>query len=234
MKKLFGLLTVAVLVSGFSKSVYAYDNNKLWDQWTAADKAEYLQDEFAKNLLSVTYFIASLDTSDYSYIGIGVRLEEHKFSETEGLVVISGMLKDSPAEKAGVQRDDLVLSVNGKPIHFSKDFVAAVQEADSEVELEIEKLQDSSPVVRDVCVVCKKALVGQELKAALDAKKESWTKQATDLEKEIAICQLKVTQAGKSNDNKALDALLFARVELTMRFMDLRLERLSVISHYYQ
>lgn len=228
MRKLSGLLAVAVLVTGFSKIGYAYPEDKPWEQWSVAEKGEYLQDSLANLLATTNNFAASLDTSVYPYVGIGVQVAA--FDKSGVLVLVSGILKDSPGEKSDLQLEDLVRLVNGKPVNSAEDFVKLVKEADSDVEIEIER-NDAGPVVRKI--VCKKALVSRALKEALDQKNESWKKRVSDLIESIQDCQLKIVPAVRNNDGKALEKLLEEKITLLISLEDIHQERRAIFKQFW-
>jgi S1-C subfamily serine protease len=51
--------------------------------------------------------------------------------ETHGRVFVTRITKGGPAEEAGLQKDDLILAVNGKPVQGLSDFYRKVWEAGS-------------------------------------------------------------------------------------------------------
>jgi serine protease DegS len=56
------------------------------------------------------------------YIGVQVRAPE----EGKG-VVITGLISDAPADKAGIKVDDVIAEVDGKPVTELKGFVDTVR-----------------------------------------------------------------------------------------------------------
>ena len=46
-----------------------------------------------------------------TYVGIGVQLEQHK-----GKIVVAAPIQDSPAERAGISTDDVLVAVDGKSV----------------------------------------------------------------------------------------------------------------------
>lgn len=207
MRKLFSLLMTVALVGGFSRVSYGnnYSQEDLWGKkMTVAEKGEYLQPHLRRILMEATSFSESLDSSPYPFVGIGVMVRTYRVGKDSSVVLISGILKGSPAESSGVKFEDLVRSVNGKPVNTDKNFIQSVEEADSRVELEVER-NNSDPVVRKL--VCKKALVGQALKKRLDSQKASWKKRLTELEERIQICQSEIPIDVKNNDAVGLNGL---------------------------
>jgi carboxyl-terminal processing protease len=90
------------------------------------------------------------DALSGSYVGIGVRIDE----TDEGLPRIVSVFKDSPAEKAGLQPDDVIVAVDGETTaERSIDEVAALVrgEAGTTVEVTIRRpdgAEQTLPIVR--------------------------------------------------------------------------------------
>ncbi len=59
--------------------------------------------------------------------GIGVRISDR----TEGGVVIDDVLADSPAEKAGLKRSDVIVEFDGEHVRSARQFARLVQETPS-------------------------------------------------------------------------------------------------------
>src|SRR5687767_5103395 len=56
--------------------------------------------------------------------GIGVRISDR----TEGGVVVDDVLPDSPAEKAGLKRSDVIVEFDGENVRSARQFARLVQE----------------------------------------------------------------------------------------------------------
>lgn len=55
------------------------------------------------------------------YVGIGIQLGE---DEKTGFIKVIKTFKNSPAQKAGIKKDDLIVKVEEKPVSFSKSDIA--------------------------------------------------------------------------------------------------------------
>jgi serine protease Do len=60
-------------------------------------------------------------------------------------VVVNSVEPGSPAERAGVQRGDVITAVNGKPIRTGDELVSIVSETDVGKKLKVELLRDRKP-----------------------------------------------------------------------------------------
>jgi carboxyl-terminal processing protease len=67
-----------------------------------------------------------------TYVGIGVQLEEEK-----GKVVVAAPIQDSPAEKAGISTDDVLVAVDGKSVR-GDDVSEVVQKVKGPVGTKVE------------------------------------------------------------------------------------------------
>jgi carboxyl-terminal processing protease len=67
-----------------------------------------------------------------TYVGIGVQLEEEK-----GEVVVAAPIQDSPAEKAGIETDDVLVAVDGKSVR-GDDVSEVVEKVKGPVGTEVE------------------------------------------------------------------------------------------------
>jgi len=67
-----------------------------------------------------------------TYVGIGVQLEEEK-----GEVVVAAPIQDSPAEKAGISTDDVLVAVDGKSVR-GDDVSEVVEKVKGPVGTEVE------------------------------------------------------------------------------------------------
>jgi S1-C subfamily serine protease len=68
----------------------------------------------------------------------------------EGGVAISGLVANGPAEKAGVERGDLVLSVEGQPVSSLRELYRAIWKKRPGDSISFQILRDSSIRVVEV------------------------------------------------------------------------------------
>jgi len=73
---------------------------------------------------------------------LGVQIEDLSDKMLRNLDLDNGIrvkkvLKDSPAEKAGIEEDDILISYNGKKVYDSKDLVNMVRKSDIDDEVTI-------------------------------------------------------------------------------------------------
>ncbi|RFU66483.1 PDZ domain-containing protein [Peribacillus saganii] len=137
--------------------------NKLFSTYDTLSK-EYYKDVDENKLINgaINGMIDSLEDpySDYmneeeaksfhenissSFEGIGAEIQEQ-----EGRIVIVSPIKGSPAEKAGLQPNDIILSVNGKSLQgmSSTEAVLLIRgKKGSEVELEIQRGENTEPLM---------------------------------------------------------------------------------------
>ncbi|MDO5090066.1 MAG: DegQ family serine endoprotease [Cardiobacteriaceae bacterium] len=78
------------------------------------------------------------------FLGIGLQHVDQKLAKSFGMdtprgALVTQVMKDSPAEKAGVKAGDVVLSFNGKPINKAQDLppLVAISAIDKDAELNI-------------------------------------------------------------------------------------------------
>jgi carboxyl-terminal processing protease len=90
----------------------------------------------------------SVEQAQFSYIGIGAALN-HKL-DADGYVRIARPFPDSPAEKAGVQSEDLILSVDGVSVQTSsvETVIRMIRNGNigSDVQLTLRRADESEPV----------------------------------------------------------------------------------------
>ncbi|MBI1984055.1 MAG: PDZ domain-containing protein, partial [Acidobacteria bacterium] len=67
-------------------------------------------------------------------------------------VVVNSVEADSPAERAGLRRGDVIVSVDGRPINKGDELVAIVSETEVGKKLRISYLRDKKPMTADVVV----------------------------------------------------------------------------------
>ena len=166
-------ITTFALAFGDEKVVTVGTERKEFDKlYTAYDtiKQEYFKDVKDTKLINgaINGMIESLDDpySDYmneeeagsfhqsissSFQGIGAEIQEK-----EGHIIIVSPLKGSPAEKAGLKPNDMVLSVNGKSLQgmSSQEAVTLIRgKKGTKVELSIQRAGTDNPmsmsIVRD-------------------------------------------------------------------------------------
>jgi len=76
-------------------------------------------------------------------------------------VVVNSVEANSPAERAGLQRGDVITTVNGKPIHGGDELVAIVAETEVGKKLKIELLRDKKPVTVEIEVGDRNKIIGR-------------------------------------------------------------------------
>jgi carboxyl-terminal processing protease len=124
-----------------------------------------------------------------TYVGIGVQLEKEK-----GEVVVAAPIQDSPAEKAGISPDDVLVAVNGKSVR-GDDISEVVEKVKGQVgttveltvlhegekrEYDLRRAEINSPVVSwavipdsDVAVVLLSSFSDDSAKELQDAVEEA-------------------------------------------------------------
>jgi serine protease Do len=76
-------------------------------------------------------------------------------------VVINDVEAGSPAERAGLKREDVILSVDGKPIKNADELVAIVSDTEIGKKLRVEYLRDRKPLTTDVEVGDRNKIVAE-------------------------------------------------------------------------
>jgi S1-C subfamily serine protease len=111
-----GLVSTVNLVKSFVEEISKVDGNQLkFEKVEGSSRAKGGERSFRIYLGTVP---------DYSQEGVqGVR--------------ISGVSKNSPAEKAGIQSKDIIVEFNGKPIDSIHDYVFGLQSAEPKKEISI-------------------------------------------------------------------------------------------------
>lgn len=84
-----------------------------------------------------------------AYIGVSLmnispELREHFGAPKDAGVIVEGVQKDSPADKAGIKVGDIVLSVDGKDVRSSADLRAAMREKKEGDSVRVEVLRGRS------------------------------------------------------------------------------------------
>lgn len=92
---------------------------------------------------------------DRGYIGVAIKTVDESFAQALGLNKIQGALvenvqKDSPAEKAGIKPEDVILSINGDPVLSSSDLQAKIVSYRAGDEVEIVVWRDGKELTKKV------------------------------------------------------------------------------------
>ena len=77
-------------------------------------------------------------------MNISPELREHFGAPKDAGVMVEGVQKDSPADKAGIKVGDIVLSVDGKDVRSSADLRAAMREKKEGDSVRVEVLRGRS------------------------------------------------------------------------------------------
>jgi len=77
-------------------------------------------------------------------------------------VVVNNVEPNSPAERAGLQRGDVVTTVNGKAIRNGDELVAIVSETEVGKKLKVEFLRDRKPITVDIEVGDRNMIISRE------------------------------------------------------------------------
>jgi carboxyl-terminal processing protease len=137
-----------------------------------------------------------------TYVGIGVQLEEEK-----GEIVVAAPIQDSPAEKAGISTDDVLVAVDGKSVR-GDDVSEVVEKVKGPVgtEVELTVLHDGKKRTYDL------------RRAEIDSPVVSWTMIP---DSDVAIVLLSSFSDGSAEELQ--DAFGEARAAGAKRFiLDLR------------
>jgi serine protease Do len=76
-------------------------------------------------------------------------------------IVIETIQPDSPAERAGLKRGDVILSVNGQAVRSGDELVAIVSDTDIGRKLRIEYLREGKSAIAEVEVADRNAIIGE-------------------------------------------------------------------------
>ncbi len=95
--------------------------------------------------------VVELSAGEWSefIIGVGLRGVPEGFHGLMGVengvgVLVAEVLPDSPAQQAGIQRFDLILSVNGEPVHSPEQLQKMIGKAgEQELTLQVRRNQDA-------------------------------------------------------------------------------------------
>lgn len=128
---LLGFILVGVTASAQTASTPQTEQDKaakVQDKAVKAqDKAVKAQEKAAKAEDSAWTGSAIQFSLDGSYLGVFVeevtadRLKELGLSQERGAVIMK-VVKDSPAEKAGLKENDVIVSFNGRPVDSVREF----------------------------------------------------------------------------------------------------------------
>ncbi len=80
---------------------------------------------------------------------------------TDHGIVIENVQADSPADHAGLKRGDVILSVNGQPVHSGDELVAIVSDTNVGKKLHVEFLRDGKRATTDVEVADRNKIIGE-------------------------------------------------------------------------
>ena len=80
---------------------------------------------------------------------------------TDHGVVIDSVQADSPADHAGLQRGDVILAVNGQPVHSGDELVAIVSDTDIGKRLHVEYLREGKHATANVQVADRNQIIGE-------------------------------------------------------------------------
>jgi len=90
-------------------------------------------------ILTSFLFSSTVLAKKRGYLGVSIRSLEKEIKKEMGIyhgVVIEKVTKDSPADKAGFQEDDILLTFNGKKIRRPNDLVYMVYKLEPETEVD--------------------------------------------------------------------------------------------------
>lgn len=81
--------------------------------------------------------------------------------DTDHGVVIDSVQADSPADHAGLQRGDVILSVNGQAVHSGDELVAIVSDSDIGKRLRVDYLREGKHATANVQVADRNQIIGE-------------------------------------------------------------------------
>lgn len=96
-----------------------------------------------------------LTGEDTGWLGVGITDLDEKKRETLGVdkkhvVIVTEIYEDSPAEEAGIQVGDVIVSISGNDVTSTKQLIVMIADMDPYTKLEIELLRDGKKVVKNV------------------------------------------------------------------------------------
>jgi len=124
---------------------------------------------------------------------------------TDHGIVIDSVQPDSPADRAGLKRGDVILSVNGKPIQKGDELVAIVSDTEIGRKLQIEYLRDGQRLTTDVEVGDRNRIVGDRRGGPGEEGEENPDEQGSGI-LGVAVRNLSRDQAQELADQLHLDS----------------------------
>jgi serine protease Do len=149
---LLALILVGVTASAQTATPQAEQDKAAKAQDKAAkaqDKAVKAQEKAAKAEDSAWTGSAIQFNLDGSYLGVFVeevtadRMKELGLTQERGAVIMK-VVKDSPAEKAGLKENDVIVSFNGRPVDSVKEFERLLGETPAGRNVAIEVLRNGN------------------------------------------------------------------------------------------
>jgi len=80
---------------------------------------------------------------------------------TDHGIVVDSVQADSPADRAGLKRGDVILSINGQPVHAGDELVAIVSDTDIGRKLRVEYLREGKRATAEVEVADRNKIIGE-------------------------------------------------------------------------
>jgi serine protease Do len=143
---LLALILVGVTASAQTASTSQAEQDKAAK---AQDKAAKAQEKAAKAEDSAWAGSVIQFNLDGSYLGVFVeevtadRMKELGLSQERGAVIMK-VVKDSPAEKAGLKENDVIVSFNGRPVDSVREFERLLGETPAGRSVAIEVLRNGN------------------------------------------------------------------------------------------
>ncbi len=96
-----------------------------------------------------------LTGDDAGWLGVGITDLDEKKRESLGIdkkhvVIVTEIYEDSPAEEAGIQAGDVIVSMSGNDVTSTNQLIALVAGMDPYTKLEIELLRDGKKVIKNL------------------------------------------------------------------------------------
>ncbi|MBZ5516443.1 MAG: PDZ domain-containing protein [Acidobacteriia bacterium] len=147
-------------------------------------------------------------------------------------VVVNVVEPDSPAERAGLKRGDVITSVNGKPIRSGDELVAIVSDAGVGSKLKVEYLRDKKPFTTEIVVGDRNKVIGQLLGGPEDEGQSGEGSEQAGGVLGLSVRSLTRDQAGELADQLHLSSpqgVLVSDVQASGFAADLGIQRGDVI-----